>query len=224
MPLNTTYGNTGLAYDASINYDGILLANAYTDLETVKARLGIVTTDTAKDTWLSSIITAVSRWIDGECKRFFYTYTGTRYYTPKRSTYLDVDDFVSLTSVTTDIEGDGVYETTWAATDYLVTPFNARDESPAQPYNGLQRAWYGAFVFPITVPRSVAITASWGYDSIVPIVIQEATILQTARIFRRSDAPFGVTGSADMGQSIILPRLDPDVRMMLAPYKRWVVA
>jgi hypothetical protein len=220
-PLNTTY-DAPILYDANMPYDGILLSNAYTDLATVKARLGI--TDTDHDTWLSSIITAVSRWIDGECHRFFYTYTGTRYYTPRHSTYLDVDDYTNLTSLTTDIDGDGTFETTWALTDYLVTPFNARADSPAQPYNGIQRHLYGAFVFPITIPRSVAVTADWGYDVTVPIVIQEATNIQVSRIYRRADAPFGVAGSAEMGQSIVIPRLDPDVRMMLSPYKKWVVA
>src|SRR4051794_35036930 len=109
------------------------VVNGYCARLDIKQRLGEI--GTADDTRIDAIITAVSRWIDSECHRFFYTYNGTRYYTPSRSTYLDVDDFTSLTTLLTDLDGDGVFETTWATTDYVVTPFNARVESPAQPYN-----------------------------------------------------------------------------------------
>ena len=83
---------------------------------------------------------------------------------------------------------------------------------------------YGHFSFPEVIPRSVAVTADFGFDTTVPPVISEACILQVARVFRRSDAPFGVVGSAEMGQQVVIGRLDPDVRMMLAPYRRITVA
>lgn len=199
-----------------------VIVNGYCSRLDIKGRLGEI--GTADDTRIDAIITAISRWIDSECHRFFFSYTGTRYYTPRRSTYIDVDDFTNLTTLQTDLDGDGTFETTWTPTDYVITPFNARVESPAQPYNGLQRALFGAFVFPITIPRSVAVTAAWGFDTTVPVVISEACILQATRIFRRGDAPFGVVGAGEMGQATVIGRLDPDVRMMLSPYRKVTVA
>jgi hypothetical protein len=46
-------------------------------------------------------------------------------------------------------------------------------------------------------------------------IVAEACLIQAARIFRRKDAIFGVTGSAEMGQQLVIPKLDPDVALML---------
>lgn len=195
------------------------ITNGYTTLATAKVRIGNIP-DTADDTTLESIITAVSRWIDAECGRFFFTATQTRYYTAYHAVELWIDDALTITSLNSDYDGDGVYETTWAASDYYLLPANARNDSPVQPYSHIRMSLNGHYSFPQMIPNGVQIVGSWGYDTAVPSVIAEACLLQTARIFRRKDAPFGVTGSADMGQSMVLPRLDPDVRMMLAPYRR----
>jgi hypothetical protein len=52
-------------------------------------------------------------------------------------------------------------------------------------------------------------------------MVNEAALLQCARIFARRNAPFGVTGNADMGTLMVIPRLDSDVRMMLDPLRSW---
>lgn len=53
-------------------------------------------------------------------------------------------------------------------------------------------------------------------------VISEAALLAVTRLFRRKDAPFGVVGVADFG-SVRISRLDPDVRELLAPFRRFSV-
>jgi hypothetical protein len=53
--------------------------------------------------------------------------------------------------------------------------------------------------------------------------VTEATILMVIRLFKRTDAPFGIVGSTDLGNVATLPRVDPDIAAMLAPYRRMIL-
>lgn len=195
------------------------MAGNYTTIEVVKSRLGI--TDNASDTALTSIIEAVSREIDNYCGRRFYAKTETNYYTAVTPTFVMTDDIVSVTSLLTDSSGDRTYASTWSTTDYDLIPFNAANRD--QPYTGIEVAANGDYEFP-TIRKGVKVTGSFGYcvtDS-QPGPITEACNLQTQRIFKRKDAPFGVMGSADMGTVMVIPKLDPDVKLMLDAYRRLV--
>jgi hypothetical protein len=64
------------------------------------------------------------------------------------------------------------------------------------------------------------IAAKWGWTA-VPDTIEQATRIQAARFFKRRDAPFGVAGSPESGSEMrLLNKVDPDVDVMLARYKR----
>jgi hypothetical protein len=52
-------------------------------------------------------------------------------------------------------------------------------------------------------------------------MVNEAALLQCSRIFARRNAPFGVTGNADMGTLLAIPKMDSDVAMMLNPLRSW---
>lgn len=52
-----------------------------------------------------------------------------------------------------------------------------------------------------------------------PPSITEASLIQASRIFRRKDAPFGVTGAAEFGVASLIARIDPDVKMMIQAYR-----
>ncbi len=52
-----------------------------------------------------------------------------------------------------------------------------------------------------------------------PVVSEAATIL-AARIFKRKDAPFGVVGSAELGQMMVIARQDPDVKLLMQNFRR----
>jgi len=195
------------------------IANGYTDLATFKARFypaGI--TDTTDDTVIENVIEAVSRQIDNYTGRRFYVTASdeTRYFSAEHSEYLDAGDVVSITTLATDEDNDRVYEHTWATTDYDLLPFNASLDS--KPYTRLELTPLGNYSFP-SGPKAVKIVGKWGYPA-VPDAINEACCIQSLRIFKRKDAPFGVTGSAEMGQLMVIPRLDPDVKMLLDPYRK----
>lgn len=68
---------------------------------------------------------------------------------------------------------------------------------------------------------SLTITARWGWTA-VPTTIEQATLLQAARFFKRRDAPFGVAGSADLGSELrLFNKIDPDVEVMIGSCRRW---
>lgn len=188
------------------------ITNGYTDLSTLKAHLSI--SDTTDDTRLERIVTAVSREIDNHCRRRFYAATQTRYYSPVRTCELIVDDLLSVTSLKTDEDGDRTYETTWAATDYDLEPANAQLESQPEPYWLIRVTPTGRYSFPCH-GRAVEVAGSWGYASSTPPVVQEACLLQSARIFERSKSAFGIAGDPNIGTVRLSAALDPDVKMLL---------
>jgi hypothetical protein len=61
------------------------------------------------------------------------------------------------------------------------------------------------------------------YDEIVPANLREATLLQTARTFRRRLSPEGVAGFGEFG-AVRVTRLDPTVEEMLTPNRSWGIA
>lgn len=264
------------------------MAYAYVGLATLKSALGI--TDTADDARLRGVLEGVARQIDGDVGRTFRVVSATRYLTPGSTEVLLLDrDLVGLTSLKSDEGGDGVFETTWASSDYLLAPYNAPADE--EPYWRIETAPGGAQSFPVA-QRSVEIVGRWswwqelvstttlaedldttetavdvtsaaslevgqtiltdseqmyitGISSATltvdrgvngttaathsnaaavsryryPANVVEASLIQAGRVFRRKDAPFGVVGSAEMGSGIVIARLDPDVRMMLDPFR-----
>lgn len=184
---------------------------AYASLDQLKARLDI--TGTADDAVLTEILDAASRQVDGWCGRAFGAAEATE---ARMMTADDWDllilpyDLYELTAIEVDRDGDRVYETTWDVTDVDMQPHEA-------PYRVLRPANGKAFP---TFAYAVKLTGNWGYGADVPAPIREATLLQAARLFKRKDAPFGVTGSPEHGQLQTISRIDPDVKELLAPYTR----
>lgn len=91
------------------------------------------------------------------------------------------------------------------------TIFNAVSDVETWPTNAIARrqAITGLFIPGRWGSRQVRVTARWGWPY-VPDVVEQATLIQAARLYRRKDSPEGVLGSAEWG-IIRMPRLDPDV-------------
>lgn len=199
------------------------MANEYGTRANLKTRLGI--SGTSDDGVLDAVLEAVSRHIDSVCGRHFYGASQTRYYTAESAYLLLVDDLTSITTLKTltqNSAGTRTYGDTWATTDYDLEPLNATLVSPAQPYTRIRQNPGGNYTFPRDA-KGVEIAGTFGFQSgastSAPPAILEACYLLSERLFKRvREAPFGVVGSADLGQQIVIPKLDPDVRMMLAPY------
>jgi hypothetical protein len=201
------------------------ITNGYATLAEVKARLFDAddTSVTQFDSELENVIEGVSRWIDEDRGRQFYATTSQgRYFTAEQGDVVVIDDLLSLTSLKTDEDADGTFERVWTAADYLLYPYNASNKS--QPYTAIERSVLGNLVFP-TVRRGVEVTGTWGYSTTAPKQIKEACILGSMRLWKRRDAIFGVAGAADLGQAIVIARLDtdPELRQLLGSVnQRWV--
>lgn len=194
------------------------LDDPYVELSELKARLGI--TGTGHDDVLTAAILAASRAIDGWTgRRFTQSAAATsRFFTARGGSPLLVDDLVSVSALATD-DGVRTYATVWETADYDLAPFDAAEIG--RPYTEIMIAPTGRYRYP-RWPMGVRVTAVWGWPA-VPAPIREATALEATRLWKRKDAPFGVTGSPELGQLQTITRVDPDVQQLIAPYKRMVM-
>ena len=146
-----------------------MITDGYATLADVKAALRI--TDTVDDSLLEISIEAASREIDGFCERVFTQSTATRIYRPTDAFTVDVDDLQTVTTLKTDTDGDGVFDTTWGTADYQLNPLNGIAGGITTPYTTLKAV--GSYLFPIYEPRnvnsqeaSVQIAGVWGWPSV----------------------------------------------------------
>lgn len=197
---------------------------AYATVEELKARIdpsGVLSSE--RDSIFTNNINAASAAIDHVCGQKIIGTTETRVYTAEWTDVLSIDPAIEITQVQTDDDGDGVYQYTWTAnTDYMLEPYNARLDG--KPYLKIRTNPHrGSYAFPANVRQGVRVTGTFGYDSSVPALVKEACLLIASRLHRRKDAPFGVVGAGDLGQAIVIASKDPDVKMCLQQYLRWIV-
>jgi len=184
---------------------------AYATLTDLKKILGI--TDTIDDALLTLALNAASAALENHFGRVFSKSVGeTRYFTARDSDLIFVDDLVEIESLACDTDCDGVYESVWATDDYTLMPVNAPAEG--LPYRSIKAKPLGAYRFPRWLDAGVEIIGSYGYPA-VPVEVNQATLLQAARLFRRKDAIFGVTGGGELGQAVNIAKIDPDIVLML---------
>lgn len=196
------------------------ITNGYTTLQTAKTALGIPLDELSEDSLLEATVESVSRMIDEYTGRRFYATTETRYYSPVDSDTLLVDDLLTVTTLKTDENADGIFEITWTTSDYHLLPFNA--STNGHPYTRIEATGYGNYSFPVSVKKAVQIAGSFGYSTTAPKQVAEACKIQSIRLFKRKDAPFGILAGGDMQQAMTIPDLDPDVKMLLSPLVRRV--
>lgn len=183
--------------------------------------------ETVDDTEIALAITAASRAIDTAAGRQFGVVAAAeqRFYTARWDRrvmrwVVPVDDLMSVSNfaaITVDANGD----TVGTVDDYVLEPRNAAAKG---------RPWTQMLIRPESTYKptgardEVAVTALWGWTA-VPTPVKNATLLQASRFFARRDSPYGIAGSPDEGSEMrLLARVDPDVAVMLGPYKRWWAA
>lgn len=186
--------------------------------------------DTADDVQLGLATAAASRAIDRTCRRQFglAAAPADRFYTARLDAFLgrwvvDIDDLMTTTDleIAVDTEADGTYA--GSLTDYSLTPRNA--VADGEPWTRIV-VGSSSTITPTALDGGVRVTAQFGWPT-VPDAVKQACLLQASRILARRDSPFGVAGSPENGSEIrLLARVDPDVEVALAGYKRrrWVFA
>lgn len=140
------------------------MTNAYSDLTTLKSSGSLNITTSNFDARLLALLENVSRWIDGHCNRHFYVLETTRRFMGG-GIELQTPDLVSVASLKTDDDHDGVFEQIWASGDYLLYPLNAEpQQSWGRPYSRVRVNLPGGTktAFPLAY-ASVEVAGKWGF-------------------------------------------------------------
>lgn len=203
------------------------IVNGYASLADVKAAARI--TDSIDDSLLELSIESASREIDSYTERVFYQ-TGSegtpvaRVYVPQDLYVVETDDIISVTTLKTDSNGDGTFDTTFDASDFQLEPLNGLAGGIETPFTRIRAV--GTYLWPTYEPRnvdanqaSVQVTGVFGFAT-VPTAVRQACILSALRQYKRYESPTGVLGFSDLGAVRVGTKLDPDVERMIQPYRK----
>ena len=191
----------------------------YATTAQIKAALRI--TDAVDDSLIAMAGSAASELIDAYCRRTFGagTVASTRVFNTRKSNHVEVDDMASApVFVKSSTNRDGVYDKTWDAGTYTLLPVNGFVDGLSWPYTAIQllgdRTWNAAW----GDEPVIQVSAVWGFPT-VPVSVTQACVIQASRMFKRNDSPLGVT-FGEFGALRVTRHVDPDVEVLLAPYRR----
>ena len=192
---------------------------SYVTLSELKAALRI--TDTVDDGLLQAAITSATAYVNNYCERNFTPGTATtaQVYVPTgRFEPLQINDASSITEVAIDDDLDRSFSTVLRPIDFQTHPVNATTGGGPYPVTSIRPQEDG--YWPMYDSRAtVRVTGVFGWPA-VPAAVKEATLLQSSRLFTRLESPLGVAGFGDMGAMRVSFRGDPDVMMLLAPFRK----
>jgi hypothetical protein len=206
------------------------VVNGYASLNDLKSALRIQ--DGVDDTLLELALESASRMVDEYTMRHFYNAgTATRVFTPIGENVCQIDDAVSISSISVSTLQNKTFDQTWTAADYQLEPLNnVSDGLSGWPFTRIRAV--GQYEFPNDETEyryegrygqeevaTVQVTGVWGWSA-VPTAVKQATIIQAMRIFKRLDSPLGVISSPDTGYFRVSNRIDPDVAMLLNSYRK----
>ena len=204
----------------------VTITAGYATRTELQQRLGITTLTSSDEVRIDAAVEAASRAVDAHCAGYAdalmfvvnsaSSTTRTFYASDSRTVHVDV--FTSSGSVVlkADDDDDGTAEITWTSTDYVLEPLNA--SVLGKPYTTIRAV--ESRTFPQQRRPGVSLTAVFGYGATVPAPVKEATLIKAARIYRRADTPEGIATGEAFGAIRISSREDPDVLMLLGPYRR----
>jgi hypothetical protein len=194
-----TYEWTGTGAASDVEPGTWLVSSApgsdlYCTPEQLKSRTGI--SDNLDDAEILTACRSVSRWIDGYCDRVFARRTATMQVDTCGAYSLKTPDLVSVTTLKTDDDADGVFENTWSVTDYELQPVNAAAQLESEPYTAL--AAVGSRLFPVRYSRAgrrprAQIVGVFGWPSL-PSGVSTAAGLLAADYLAAGGMKFGVMG------------------------------
>lgn len=191
-----------------------MVTNGYTTVALVKAELGIA--DSADDTRLDRIVTAVSRQIDDYLGAHVYSISATRYFGAESYELVFTDPFYGTPTVSYDSAGDWLTYTSLST----IYPWPVNASNHERPYTGIALAPGTSTTFPLGNERGVRVVATWGYAATTPAVVAEAALMQCAYVLRSQNAGGApISGGADFQQPLVAVGLHPFVRRVLDPVR-----
>lgn len=182
------------------------------DLRAYMSPTGALSTD--QDGLLQDCLDRAESAIDDYTRRNFVGTAGTAFYsrytqaqTYNQALYLNQDLF-SLTTLT---NGDGA--------NIPVGSVWLEPRNLGPPYRILRLK--SAYVWVWNTDSDVQIVGTFGYGTVAPPDVQQATIRYAAYLFRQKDAsgPTDVSGFPQAGETPVPRGMPDDVRYLLAPYR-----
>ena len=174
-----------------------------------------ITGETYADADIDDAIDAAEAVIEAYKGTRFYPTAETRTYTASDcDSSLSIYDLCGLTSVTVDMDGDGIYETTWTRdTDFYLEPQDA--DLTAKPWNTITLRRQAGRQWP-TWQYAVKVAGTFGWSTAPGPVIEAAGILANRYLKRTRETPYGIVtvGTEALGMAR-LGKIDPDVAFML---------
>lgn len=189
----------------------------YVTAAALKTTLNIGSTYADAD--VAVAVEAASRAVDGYKNvspgLYATTTSQTRYYTARwGECSLAIDPLNTITTVKVDVDGDGVYETTWTVnTDFVLAPHNAATDG--YPYTEIEILSQSGKSFPVWT-KGVQIVGLFGWATTPGAVTQASTILAGRLLKRARETPYGI--QIVVGDAVAAARLgkiDPDVAFLL---------
>jgi hypothetical protein len=193
----------------------VSVTNGYLKLEQLKEAVG--EDSELHDEAYERAIEAASRQIDEfRGDQFWLDQTpSARLFRAEHPLILWTGDFATPTGLTvaTDLDGDGIYETVWATTDFSVEPLRRLN---GRPFDRIIAV--GDKEFPCAYARpTVQVTARWGWPA-VPEAVEQACQILAIDHFKSKDLTGGVAGFSDLGP-VRVAAFNPQARALLMPYK-----
>jgi hypothetical protein len=159
------------------------------------------------DANLGLALDAATEWIEERTGLNFAALTGTKYYTADDNNLLFIDDLINLTTLKTDNDADGVYETTWGSDDYILEPVN---DTPKRLIRANPNT--GDYYFPDGVANGVEVVGKFGTTNpgSMPKRVKAACLLIAHRLWKRHRVLFGIAGTGSLGVMVIKARITED--------------
>lgn len=150
------------------------MLNAYADVTTFKsAEYADISANTEQERF-RMLLESASRHLDRQTHRTFFAWEGVKYYDGKYGNLL-IDDLLGVPTIKLDEDGDGVYEATMVAGDYILYPLNTHPKDRLELSN---ESNYGGFADGIR--QGVEITGVHGYgdgDSATPYYTSDQKVV-----------------------------------------------
>jgi len=169
--------------------------NSYANLGTLKSSGTLGITGTDHDTQLLRIAEESSRMIDKYCDRFFYIYEGTWYEDGAANRLVLNADVQSITTLKSDPDGDGTYDTTYdlttAPVDAYLYPQNITPKTRLEinPYGGIGH-------FASGVRNGIQIVGLFGYGADWPSSYTHAATVTVGGALASTDASVNLSGNS----------------------------
>lgn len=209
----------------------------YATYEELKAEIQLNDTDESNRGTIERLLASASAAIDRFCNRpdgfLSDDEASARIYPGSGQPYQLIDECTAVTLVEVKDDITDVY-TAWVPADWIActgdyhypdfnsTPYTMIVCEVNGDYSVFTSGRYGLRRW---MAPTVQVTANWGYATSVPDQIKTATIMQSARWFKRLQGSMSdALASGELGQLLFLKELDPDIGLILKAGRFYVPA